>query len=175
MRDSGRASLSQPRWMAHATAAGGVSERNPAKSPIRNANNSVIYSPKISYADPRQWFSQLKYRKKITVKPTRTDKSMHCLVYKREVWKLPILFLALLISISACGGSRSIQGKWEADVASKRSGPGVKIIFEFLSTAPSTPCLQVIPPSSTKTSTSSSTAVSLGGMALKVPSIETRR
>jgi len=41
MRDSGRASLSQPRCTAHATAAGGVNERNPAKSPIRNANNSV--------------------------------------------------------------------------------------------------------------------------------------
>jgi len=46
--------------------------------------------------------------------------------------KLPILFLALLISLSACGGSRSIHGKWEADVVSKRSGPGVKIIYEFL-------------------------------------------
>jgi hypothetical protein len=34
--------LSQPRYTAHATAAGGVSERNPAKSPIRNANNNVI-------------------------------------------------------------------------------------------------------------------------------------
>src|SRR5215208_3857040 len=42
MRDSGRASFSQPRYTAHATAAGGVSERNPAKSPIKNANNSVI-------------------------------------------------------------------------------------------------------------------------------------
>jgi hypothetical protein len=42
MRDSGRTSLSQPRYTAHATAAGGVSERNPAKSPIRNANNSVL-------------------------------------------------------------------------------------------------------------------------------------
>jgi hypothetical protein len=45
MRDSGRASLSQPRCTAHATAAGGVSERNPANSPIRNANNSVISFP----------------------------------------------------------------------------------------------------------------------------------
>ena len=43
MRDSGRASLSQPKCTAHATAAGGVSDRNPAKSPIRKANNSVIY------------------------------------------------------------------------------------------------------------------------------------
>ena len=41
-KDSGRASVSQPRYTAHATAAGGVSDRNPAKSPIRNANNSVM-------------------------------------------------------------------------------------------------------------------------------------
>ena len=60
---------------------------------------------------------------------TRTDKSMHCLGYKREVW---ILFLALLISLSACGSARSIHGKWQADVVSKRSGPGAKIDFEFL-------------------------------------------
>ena len=58
-------------------------------------------------------------------------KSMHCLGYKREVWRLPILF-ALLISLSACGGTKNIQGKWEADFASKRSGPGSKVIFEFL-------------------------------------------
>src|ERR1051325_2654581 len=49
-RDSGRASLSQPRCTAHATAAGGVSDRNPAKSPIRNANNSVIC---LDYIDPK--------------------------------------------------------------------------------------------------------------------------
>jgi len=42
MRDRGRASLSQPRYVAQATAAGGVSERNPAKSPIRNASKSVM-------------------------------------------------------------------------------------------------------------------------------------
>ena len=65
------------------------------------------------------------------MKPTETDKSMHCLGYKREVWKLPILF-ALLISLSACLGARSIQGKWEAEFASKRSGPGTKVIYEFL-------------------------------------------
>ena len=46
--------------------------------------------------------------------------------------KLSILFLALLITLSACSGSRSIQGKWEADVAPKRPGPGAKIVFEFL-------------------------------------------
>jgi hypothetical protein len=48
----------------------------------------------------------------------------------------PILILfALLISLSACGGTRNIQGKWEAEFASKRSGsggPGSKVIFEFL-------------------------------------------
>ena len=47
--------------------------------------------------------------------------------------KLSILFLlALLISLSACGGARGIQGKWEADITSKASGPGSKIVFEFL-------------------------------------------
>ena len=67
------------------------------------------------------------------MKPTRSDKHTHCLGYKREAWKLPLLFLlALLISLSACGGARGIQGKWEADIASKRSGPGAKIVFEFL-------------------------------------------
>lgn len=58
---------------------------------------------------------------------------MHCLGYKREVWRLPILFLfALLISLSACVGARNVHGKWEADFASKSSGPGSKVIFEFL-------------------------------------------
>jgi len=50
VRDSGRTRLSQPRYTAHATAAGGVSERNPAKSPIRNANSSVIsYASKVDF------------------------------------------------------------------------------------------------------------------------------
>jgi hypothetical protein len=67
------------------------------------------------------------------MRPTTTDKNGHCLVYKREAWKLPLLFLlALLISLSACVGTKNIQGKWEADFASKRSGPGSKVIFEFL-------------------------------------------
>ena len=67
------------------------------------------------------------------MKRTRTDKNRHCLGYQREAWKLPILFLfALLISLSACVGARNIQGKWEADFASKGSGPGSKVIFEFL-------------------------------------------
>ena len=48
--------------------------------------------------------------------------------------KLPILFLcALVISLSGCVGARSIQGKWEADIAPKNSGPGAKVVFEFLS------------------------------------------
>jgi|SRR6185369_5757036 len=47
--------------------------------------------------------------------------------------KLPLLFLfALLISLSACTTARNIQGKWEADIGPKNSGPGVKVIFEFL-------------------------------------------
>ena len=68
------------------------------------------------------------------MKPTRTDKHRHCVAYKRKAWKLPILFLfALLISLSACVGARNIQGKWEADFASKRTGEqGAKVIFEFL-------------------------------------------
>ena len=64
-------------------------------------------------------FRKSKYGKKITMKPTRTD-----------VRKL--FLLALLISVSACGGARSIHGKWEADFASKSSGQGSKAIFEFL-------------------------------------------
>jgi hypothetical protein len=45
--------------------------------------------------------------------------------------------LAFLISLSACGGDTksnipSIPGKWEADVVSKRSNQGSKVIFEFL-------------------------------------------
>ena len=62
------------------------------------------------------------------MKPTTTDKSMHCLGYKREV----LFLLASLISLSACGSARSIHGKWQADVVSKSSGPGSKIDFEFL-------------------------------------------
>jgi hypothetical protein len=43
-----------------------------------------------------------------------------------------LFLLALLISLTACG-SRSIQGKWEADFSSKRTGlSGSKAIFEFL-------------------------------------------
>ena len=47
---------------------------------------------------------------------------------------LPILFLlALLISLSACVGARNVHGKWETDIASKRTGEqGAKVIFEFL-------------------------------------------
>ena len=47
--------------------------------------------------------------------------------------KLSTLFLlALLVSLSACMGAKGIQGKWEADVTSKGSGQGAKIVFEFL-------------------------------------------
>ena len=47
--------------------------------------------------------------------------------------KRPGMFLfALLLSLTACAGARSIQGKWEADIASKSSGPGSKVVFEFL-------------------------------------------
>ena len=59
------------------------------------------------------------------MKPTRTDKNRHC---------LPCLFLlAFLISVSACAGTKNnIQGKWEANIVSKRSGQGSKVIYEFL-------------------------------------------
>jgi hypothetical protein len=58
---------------------------------------------------------------------------MHCPAYQREVWRLPILFLALLMSCSACTSSRNIQGKWEAEFASKRSSQvGSRVVFEFL-------------------------------------------
>lgn len=43
-----------------------------------------------------------------------------------------VFLLALFLSVSACVDARNIQGKWEANVASKRSGEGSKIIFEFL-------------------------------------------
>lgn len=42
-----------------------------------------------------------------------------------------LLLFALLISLSACLGARNIQGKWEADIAQKNSGPEVKVIFQF--------------------------------------------
>ena len=42
MRESGCSSLSQPRYTAHAVVAGAVSERSPAKNPIRKAKRSVI-------------------------------------------------------------------------------------------------------------------------------------
>ena len=42
MRASGPWSFSQPRWTAHAVAAGAVSERNPAKNPMKKAKSSVI-------------------------------------------------------------------------------------------------------------------------------------
>ena len=63
------------------------------------------------------------------MKPTRTDKTRHC---------LRCLFLfAFLTSLSACAGIKNetrngIQGKWEANIVSKRSGQGSKVIYEFL-------------------------------------------
>src|SRR5262249_13827772 len=43
-KESGRSSLSQPRYAAHAVAAGAVSDRSPANKPIKNAKTSVILS-----------------------------------------------------------------------------------------------------------------------------------
>jgi hypothetical protein len=44
-----------------------------------------------------------------------------------------LFLLAFLISLSACAGTKSgIQGKWEANIVSKRSGQGSKAIYEFL-------------------------------------------
>lgn len=43
-----------------------------------------------------------------------------------------MVLFALLISLTACVGSKSIQGKWEADIAPKNSGPGAKVVFKFL-------------------------------------------
>ena len=59
------------------------------------------------------------------MKPTRTYKNRNC---------LRCLFLvALLVSLSACAGTRNnIQGKWEANIVSQRSGQGSKVIYEFL-------------------------------------------
>ena len=60
-----------------------------------------------------------------TMKPTRTDKNRY--------WLCCLFILALLISVSACAGTtKSIQGKWEANIVSKRSGQGSKVIYEFL-------------------------------------------
>jgi len=54
-------------------------------------------------------------------------------IRKKITLKLPLLFLfALFISLSACVGAKGIQGKWEAVIASKSSGPGAKVIFESL-------------------------------------------
>jgi hypothetical protein len=60
------------------------------------------------------------------MKPTRTDKNRHGL----RCW----LLVAFLISLSACAVTRNnnIQGKWEGNIVSNRSGQGSKVIFEFL-------------------------------------------
>ena len=49
-------------------------------------------------------------------------------------WMRCLFLLAFLISLSSCAGTKSdIQGKWEANIVSKRSGQGSKVIYEFLS------------------------------------------
>ena len=59
------------------------------------------------------------------MKPTRTDGARHCVRC--------LFLLAFLISLSACAGTKNgIQGKWEANIVSKRSGQGAKVIYEFL-------------------------------------------
>ena len=59
------------------------------------------------------------------MKPTRTVTNRHCLGC--------LFLLAFLISLSACAGTKNnIEGKWEANIASKRSGQAAKVIFEFL-------------------------------------------
>jgi len=59
------------------------------------------------------------------MKPTRTGKTRYCLGC--------LFLLAFLISLSACAGTKSgIQGKWEANIVSKRSSQGSKAIYEFL-------------------------------------------
>ena len=59
------------------------------------------------------------------MKPTRTDQNRHCLRC--------LFLLAFLISLSACAGTKNgIQGRWEANIVSKRSGQGGKVIYEFL-------------------------------------------
>ena len=52
---------------------------------------------------------------------------------KTRHWLRCLFLLAFLISLSACGGAKSnIQGKWEANIASKRTGQSSKVIYEFL-------------------------------------------
>jgi hypothetical protein len=44
-----------------------------------------------------------------------------------------LFLLAFLISLSACAGpNTSITGKWEANIVSKHSAQGSKVIYEFL-------------------------------------------
>jgi hypothetical protein len=52
-----------------------------------------------------------------------------------------LFLLAFLISLSACAGAKSdipagakntVQGKWEANIVSKSSARGSKVIYEFL-------------------------------------------
>lgn len=58
------------------------------------------------------------------MKPTRTGKTRLC---------SRCLFLLAFLILSACAGTKNgIQGKWEANIVSKRSGQGSKAIYEFL-------------------------------------------
>jgi len=50
MRESGRWIFSQPRCTAHAVVAGAISERSPAKNPIRKAKRSFIVFSRIALA-----------------------------------------------------------------------------------------------------------------------------
>lgn len=64
---------------------------------------------------------------------SQSSRTRQCLDSTREVSKLPILFLlALFISLSACVRAKNMQGKWDADLASQRSGENFKVIFDFL-------------------------------------------
>ena len=61
MKESGRDNLSQPKRAAHAVNAGGVSDRNPTRTPISNAKSSVIFP---SHAEGRVTFA-----KSVTARP----------------------------------------------------------------------------------------------------------
>jgi hypothetical protein len=66
------------------------------------------------------------------MKPTRTDKNKERKVQYLRRHCLPCLFLlAFLVSLPACT-KKNIQGKWEANIVSKRSGQGGKVVYEFL-------------------------------------------
>jgi len=52
---------------------------------------------------------------------------------KIRYFSLCLFVFTLLLPFLACSGSKNdIQGKWEANIVSKRSGQGSKVIYEFL-------------------------------------------